>query len=115
MHSRSSCTCRGAYNADDDSSEARHHEKRTARWTMARRSESRRGQALYDLLMLDRVAQNGGLLHSVQMLEPSALTAAVAGYGWFGLDALTDGIEWVATGRPASLSKISRRCPPKRH
>jgi hypothetical protein len=53
-------------------------------------------RALYDLLMLHNVAQNGGLLHGIQVLEPSELTAAVAGYRWFGLDALADVIESVA-------------------
>ncbi|MEV7649158.1 hypothetical protein [Arthrobacter sp. NPDC089319] len=54
-------------------------------------------RALYDLLMLDNVAQNGGLLHGIQVLEPRELTAAVAGYRWFGLDALSDGVESVAS------------------
>ncbi|MGM0928514.1 MAG: hypothetical protein ACQEXN_02235 [Actinomycetota bacterium] len=53
-------------------------------------------QALRDLLLLDGMAQNGGLLHAVEGLEPEELAAALAGYRWFGLDALADGIESTA-------------------
>jgi hypothetical protein len=54
-------------------------------------------RALYDLLLLDNVAQNGGLLHGIQVLDEDELAAAVAGYRWFGLDALADGIVSIAT------------------
>ncbi|WP_150109972.1 hypothetical protein [Crystallibacter crystallopoietes] len=61
-------------------------------------------RALHDLLLLDNMAQNGGLLHAVQGLEPHELTAAVAGYRWFGLDSLADGIESVAEEAPGATS-----------
>ncbi len=54
-------------------------------------------RALHDLLMLDNVAQNGGLLHGVGVLDQDELRTAVAGYRWFGLDTLADGIESVAS------------------
>lgn len=53
-------------------------------------------RALYDLLMLDNVAQNGGLLHGIQVLDEDELAAAVAGYRWFGLGPLADGIVSIA-------------------
>ncbi|MEV7646394.1 hypothetical protein [Arthrobacter sp. NPDC089319] len=49
-------------------------------------------RALRDLLLLDGMVQNGGLLHAVEGLEPPELAAALAGYRWFGLEVLADGI-----------------------
>lgn len=53
-------------------------------------------RALYDLLVLDNLAQSGGLVHAVRTLKAWELTNAVAGYRWFGLNRLADGIESVA-------------------
>ena len=64
-------------------------------------------RALYDLLMLDNVAQNGGLLHGVGVLDQTELAAAVAGYRWFGLDARAGAIESVA----AEASRIDPEDP----
>lgn len=52
--------------------------------------------ALAAVLLLDGMAQNGGLLHAVQGLGPQQLAEAIAGYRWFGLDLLADGIRSVA-------------------
>ena len=48
------------------------------------------------MVLLHSVAMNGGLLHSVERLEPDRLAAAVDAYRLFGLDGAAQVIEWVA-------------------
>ena len=47
-------------------------------------------------MVLDNLAQSGGLVHAVRTLTAWELAHAVAGYRWFGLNRLADGIESVA-------------------
>ncbi|GLB68740.1 hypothetical protein [Arthrobacter mangrovi] len=53
-------------------------------------------RALHDLLVLDNLAQSSGLVQAVRTLKAWELASAVAGYRWFGLNRLADGIESVA-------------------
>ena len=59
-------------------------------------------RALYDLLVLDNLAQSSDLVHAVRTLKAWELAHAVAGYRWFGLNGLADGIESVA-GEAATI------------
>ncbi len=43
-------------------------------------------RALADLLRAQGLAMNGGVLHAVECLTSSELSAAVAGYRYYGLD-----------------------------
>jgi site-specific recombinase XerC len=68
-------------------------------------------RALHDLLLLDNLAWSNGLIHAVRTLKPRELAAAVAGYRWFGLNRLANGIESVA----GEVSAIDFYTPESHH
>ena len=68
-------------------------------------------RALHDLLLLDNITWSKDLIQAVRTLKPRELAAAVAGYRWFGLNRLANGIESVA----AEVSAIDFYTPDSHH
>ena len=50
--------------------------------------------ALMALLSVHSLAMNGGLLHSVEVLDPSELDDAAEGFRYFGLGGAAAALEW---------------------
>jgi hypothetical protein len=52
-------------------------------------------RALADLLRFHSLAMNGGVLHGYEICSEEQVAAALAGYGYFGLDEAVAAVAWL--------------------
>ena len=59
-------------------------------------------RALADLLRFHSVSMNGGVLHGLEVRSDDEVSAAVAGYKYFGLDQAAAAVEWLVAAASAN-------------